>query len=500
MSGLTVMFIAAGVLAASRDENAVPHVIVSIGPAPRYLRVESDVILDGVAGKLSGLYDLETGRYNETIDAGVLSNRTGFDGFRNWWVDASGMPVIVDTRDDNLLDLVWAHIWGRTGPEHIDVKPLPARRGKTRVRLRYSSLTGPLDVTMQAGTRLIESVDDFSGVTTESDLFYDYRRVGNLMVPFGSVSTTGFGAEQERVRSARSLSSVNERVFSPPEPWRGDVLVGVTSVPMERLKQLGQIVLPVRVDDGPVMHFVFDSGSTNYLSPSAARLLQLPVVGDAKSGGIGAGVVAERYTMVKRLRIGEAEMANIPFAVLDDGFGFDGTLGCEILQRVTVRFDFEQNLVLLAGNPSAFHDKGTALPLRTGRCQPEIDAILDGLSGAALVDSGSSTAVDVTAPFVRRNHLIERYNATEPTSGDGIGGSSHGRLGRAGAFQLGPFTLRDIDVDLSVMRRGSFSDPAEMANVGLPVLERFTVTLDYRSHRLWLARKRSLNGIRHEDF
>jgi len=260
-----------------------------------------------------------------------------------------------------------------------------------------------------------------------------------------------------------------------------------------------QVVVPIRIDQGPTLNVLFDSGSTNYLSPRAARLLGLPLEGSAKSGGFGAGTVDERYTVARRLRIGRAQLSNIPFSVLDDGArDTDGAIGCEILLRLAVRFDFSRQIVQLARDRRSLGELGTSLPIRTGSCQAETDATIDGLRGQIGVDTGSATGIDIMTPFVNEHRLIKRYWAWRSITGSGIGGSTRELLAYANVFGLGAFRLHDVGLGLGTMTKGAFADPTMMANVGIAVLSRFNVSLDYRSHHMWLDPIASLDGIPYE--
>ena len=469
----------------------------AVGAAPRYLHIDNAINTSGIAGTSAELYDLTTGRFVAHVRAGAASYTQGFDGVRGWGADASGMVLIDDTRDGTLDDVLFSHFLGRTGPERVEVVPLPAGSGRRRLRLRLDGLSGPIDVTLNPATGMIETIDDYSGVTKGSLRLWDYRLVKNVWIPFESDSRSIYSDERETATAVYSVAHVPDDAFDPPEPPRDTSLDGVTSVPMDL--SLGQVVIPIRIDGGPILHVLFDSGSTNYLSPATARRLGLTITGFGRAGGIGAEVVDQHLTRARLVRIGRAEIRGLPFAVLDDGSKLDGTIGCEVFERFAVRFDFRNRRVQLSRDPSAIRGRGRPFAIRTGRCQPELDAELDGLVGVAAIDTGSAAAADIMAPFVAQHHLIDRYQARVYLSGgEGIGGAAAGRFARAHVLRIGPFLLRDVEIGLSLMKKGAFTDPTEMVNLGVPLLSRFDLTIDYRSHRLWLEPRASLRGIRLE--
>jgi len=484
-------------VASQAAEPAIPRVATLVGPGPRFVVTQSDAWVDGVAGSATETLDLATGRYAEQIHAGTASYGDGFDGTHRWSNDASGMPVIDDTSDGALDARVWAHLFGRKGPEHLIARALPSDGMHERLRIRYGALTGPVDITLDLPQLHVSRIDDFSGATPSSARYSDYRVAGNAIIPFRTDMANGYSTTRLRVRSVRDLVMVSKRAFAPPAAPRDAELDGITAVPLDLRHH--QVIVPIRIDQGPTLEVLFDSGSTNYLSPRAARLLGLPVVGSAKSGGFGAGKVEQRYTLARRLRIGRAELRDIPFNVLDDGSpDTDGAIGCEILLRFAVRFDFRRQIVQLARDRRSLGDLGTPLPIRTGSCQAETDATIDGLRGQIGIDTGSATGVDIMTPFVNGHRLIKHYWAWRSIAGSGIGGSTRELLAHANVFALGPFTLRDVGLGLGTMTQGAFADPTMMANVGIPVLSRFNVTLDYRSHRMWLDPVAPLYGIPYE--
>jgi hypothetical protein len=220
-----------------------------------------------------------------------------------------------------------------------------------------------------------------------------------------------------------------------------------------------------------------------------ARRLRLHVVGDGKAGGFGPGVVSRRYTTVKRLRIGDAELRDQPFAVIPgDNDGIDGTIGCEIMQRFAVRFDFRGGRVELSRDIDAFAVTAAPIPMRLSGCEPEIDGALDGLPGALGIDTGDANSLLVMAPFVKAHRLVERYKANDLIVSGAVAGFAAGLRAQAKTVRLGPVVVHDVPMELSIMSKGAANDPTELGNVGIKILSRFEPVFDYRSNRMWLLR------------
>jgi hypothetical protein len=238
-----------------------------------------------------------------------------------------------------------------------------------------------------------------------------------------------------------------------------------------------------------VLHVLFDTGASNDITPDVARRLHLKVVGDGKAGGFGAGVVSRRYTTAARVRIGDAELRDQPFAVIPgDKDGLDGTIGCEIMQRFAVRFDFRHGHVDLSRDVDAFGITAAPIPMRMSGCEPEVDGALDGMPGALGIDTGDANSLLVMAPFVKAHGLVARYHAKEVIVSGAVAGYAAGLRAIAHRVRVGPVVVDDVPIELSIMARGAANDPTELGNVGVKILSRFEPVFDYRSNRMWLLR------------
>jgi hypothetical protein len=289
------------------------------------------------------------------------------------------------------------------------------------------------------------------------------------------------------VRAVELVATVPGDAFNPPPPPQDVTLDGTTTIPMEMRRS--RPIVPIRIDDGPVLHVLFDTGGSNDVTPSVARRLHLYAVGDSRYGGFGAGAVSLRYATAKRLRIGSAELRDQPFAVIP-GFdaGIDGTIGCEVMQRFAVRFDFRRGSVELSRDVRSFGITAAPIPMRLSGCEPEIDGALDGMPGALGIDTGDANSLLVLAPFVRSHRLVARYKAKIQIASAAIGGYATALSALAHTVRLGPAVVHDVPIDLSTMTKGAANDPTELGNVGIKILNRFEPVFDYRSNRMWLLR------------
>ncbi len=493
--------LAAGAVLALTRPAHVPAAVTPVrlfrttSSSPRYLRLRSRITFDGATGECVTVIDLRTGRNAERVDAGVMSYSDGFDGRRDWSADATGMPVI-EGNPETLRDYaVWNTLFGAPERERPQVRTLRATPASRVLQLRYRSLSAPIDVTVDTAKGYLRRIVDPVGGETTTMWFRDYRRDAGVVFPHVTHGTTRYGITDEVIFSAEAPASIAAAEFEPPPPPNDVSLDGVTSVPVSLDR--GSPVAAVRIGDGPVLHVLLDSGSTNFLTRAAARRLRLHLSGEAKAGGVGTGVVRARYTRVPRVRIGSAELRDQPFEVLDYAEeGIDGALGCELFERFAVRFDFAKRTVLLARDASQLGLLGTAVQMRMSGCTPEIDGSVDGVGGPLMIDTGSAATIDVLTPAVKRYGMLARYTTFTPMSGGGIGGDTTGFLVRARGVRLGPIALSafhlegrsipGVPVVLQTTAGGALNSTSDLGNVGTLLLQMFSPTFDYRSGTLWL--------------
>jgi hypothetical protein len=161
-------------------------------------------------------------------------------------------------------------------------------------------------------------------------------------------------------------------------------------------------------------------------------------------------------------------------------------VGFEIFKRFVVRIDYGRGRLILA-LPSAYREPpGTTwVPFRFKGRMPQVDGEVDGVAGAFDIDTGSRASLDLLAPFVEKHGLAEKYGAKlEATTGWGVGGPARARLARAQRLKLGTVEVRDVVTELSLQKKGAFTDVYVAGNVGAGVLRRFVVTFDYGRQRI----------------
>ncbi len=403
------------------------------------------------------------------FDAGPVSDREGFDGVRAWRADATGMARVQGNADQRGAIVAASYLYARA-PHPSATEALAGG-----VRVRYRGLSRPINL-RAAGGVLAEARLPV-GEDTVSTTFGGYRTVAGLRVPFALAERSSNGKWTARVRAVESLRGVPREAFAPPPPPRDATLAQLTRIPIDP----GEVIA-VRINGAAPMRFLLDTGGQNVITPQAAARLGLTLAGSGSVGGAGAGIAPTRYTTARSMRIGEAELRDQPFVVLDLGPSapFDGIVGYELFARFAARLDFARHTLELAPSATAFGAGGTLVPMVFDDRQPQVSGAIDGLPAAITIDTGSDEAVDVNTPFVRAHRLDRVYRVT-PRSllFYGVGGAVDGWRTTARELRLGNVVIRDVRLALTDARAGVEMDPSVAANVGDQVLHRFTIIFDY---------------------
>ena len=256
----------------------------------------------------------------------------------------------------------------------------------------------------------------------------------------------------------------------------------------------GGINLRARFSGRGPFDVVFDTGSMNIMSLGLATKLGLQIQGSGAIDAMG-GTVSARGAMVDAVQIGGVIMHHQLFAVIDspsdpnEDFAF---IGDQWLQRMPIRVDFEHQQITFY-NPRFFHysGMGSLVPIHIENNSVVAEAAVDGIPGQFEIDTGSVHSLLLNSQFVLNHDLIHRYQATvQGYAGEGFGGPDIGFYTRADILQLGTLGVRrPVTVLLTDKEGGGASNLA--GNIGLRVLNRFTLIFDCADDRLYLEKSRN---------
>src|SRR5436190_683950 len=285
-----------------------------------------------------------------------------------------------------------------------------------------------------------------------------------------------------------------------PVTWLGTT--GTAKLPFDYRAR--HVWIKASVDGGPPQDFLFDTGASVTMIDSAwAATHGLKTQGRMQAAGAGAAGAARRATLAWLGSMQSAsdqhdgiEVRDVRIAVLDATPAFQpmfwrsmaGVIGYAVISRFVVTVDYDDSVVVLH-DPATWKYTGTEkpLPMVMNGPVPALQGKFDDADeGLFRLDVGSSSTVDVHAPFAEKTGLLNRMGKTTRFDGVGFGGSFSSEVGRLRSMSLGPYEWDDPVVTVSHATEGAFASEEFAGNIGNRILERFRVTFDYEHRQVYL--------------
>lgn len=441
---------------------------------------EGTATIAGKTGSLRYAEDLRSGANVSQVEIVPLDvKQADGDGpNQTWHQDANGdiqlsNPDTPDNIDDRYLTsrAYWRPEFGGAAVTLL----APQSEGSTtwdRLRFQVPGGSGfTLWINRQTGL-----LDRVEGKTTKA--LSDYRPVNGVMLPFKEVKPVG-SEMLTVVYTRRALREhLDEAAFAVP--FRKDYQMppsGEVTVPAD-----GGLIFQATIDGKGPFKALFDTGSVNIVSASMARKLGLKL--DAQGLEFGTSSPANvqvHKTKIDTLRIGDLLVRDQTFYVIDEPDADDApsfAVGYELLRRLTVKIDFEnQRLTFYDGPRFHYSGEGTAVHLQFQGNALLVRASIGDASGLFLIDSGNESGTMMSTGFTVRNNLVEKLGAHYLAyNGRGYGGPSpQAYLARINTMRIG-----DVSVPGVVGRFSTdTSDKSDLAgNIGQDILGHFTLVFD----------------------
>jgi hypothetical protein len=478
--------------------------LVLIGSAPAAKWQPHDTLVatgriaaEGLNGDWRSVNDLGDGRFATRTDLKAFRTADIYDGRTHWRIERSGGSHKLDSpfAERRTRTSAWLARfgWMQAGFGGAQRAAAVTRTDKGRL---YSVLTAtprggePVELWFDAATgelaRAVEQ-DWFYKVETR---YSDYRAVAGRRLPFSIVQSDGDNEERITIDTYRLLPRAPADSYAAPrQPDDHTIPAAGTTVAATVFPQL---VIAASVNGRP-MHFLFDTGGHSILSPDAARALGLTPVGGTRSGGSGAGTLAEQFTRVKEVRIGDAVLRDQFFSILDLGYStfergaqppLDGLLGLEVVERFIVRIDYRAGTMTLLPRDQTPTCPSGWVAARFTSDMPTIEGQLDGIRAPFTIDTGNNGSLQLYAHWLQQAGVTARYNSGVEAVSYGAGGPSRNWVNYAQTFAVGGGTVRYPMIRTTDDKGGVALSVSEAGNLGTNILANYTITFDYGRSRI----------------
>ena len=271
-----------------------------------------------------------------------------------------------------------------------------------------------------------------------------------------------------------------------PAPKPGLTYVGSKPVTLPCRLLGGILVVEAKWDKFGPYNFVIDTGSSvTLVSPELARRYGAPVgpppdVPKVRVRSSQGGSALLNAVTLDRIQLGRARFEYVPALVFDCtdlsaffGVRIDGILGFPLFRNAVLTLDYPHSQIVLRSGIPDEGLPGEAILFNNPDKTPLISIRLGDREFAALIDSGSTAAIDINPAGLSPKFTYGPVDGPVVTTLAGDQPSTVGRLG-------------------DVVRMGSFDIPGpvaevtdELSSLGGGILGHFTITFDQRDNEVF---------------
>lgn len=261
------------------------------------------------------------------------------------------------------------------------------------------------------------------------------------------------------------------------------------------------ILVQTRINNSEPVWLAFDTGAAvNVINEDLVKRLGLTARGTADltgGGGMARGAIVENATLgLAGVEASKQTIAVIPLGLMAAYTGRDvqGLIGTPFILNFVVEIDYVHRTL-------TFYDRKTynlanepdAIELVEHGGVPYIKVEMTLTSGNTVtdlfeIDTGSNAILSINRPFAEAHKLmsvITKEQMAEGVGGAGIGGDMKAIDARIQSLRIGKYTLNRPVIHISQDTAG-VGVSADAGFIGGEIFRRFTLVLDYQSHKVLL--------------
>jgi hypothetical protein len=281
-------------------------------------------------------------------------------------------------------------------------------------------------------------------------------------------------------RRATALLAASGVLVAAAAPARAATTIPYTYVD-------NRIVVECRLDGQGPFTMILDTGSpTIAVTPETARKLAVAVHSAGTVTGAGNNVAKNGSAKIATLSLGSLTFRQLDADVLDlteirtklHFARLDGIIGYPVLEHYATLVDVDDSTITFNRHTPAVPSNATTTHF--GGVLPEIHAVIDGVAGKVLVDSGDRSSLTLFGPFAKRNGFFGRYPSKKNiVTGYGLGGPVYADVFTLPSLDVFGTHLTQVVTRASRQTGGVFASTADSASIGTGVLKRFNIVYDY---------------------
>lgn len=272
-------------------------------------------------------------------------------------------------------------------------------------------------------------------------------------------------------------------------------------------------IMAGRVNGSQSLNVILDTGAAlSVVSPEVAIRAGLKTGATIAAGGFGQGSDQTLHLVDSvalawgpnnaGMRLSGERIAVLPIDYIGAQIGhpIDALFGSNVFQHYRVTLDYaRQNVSFTPFNEPCRPDV-VAIPIATAGNVPVVEVTIAGGDGSFVkakfvVDVGTTGAAILSKQFLDQHpKLLAGLPLAIAPPFSAVGGEVSSKLVRLSSLRIGDFDLQGPVAVIPDQPTGVLASPGIAGLLGGEILNRFTVTWDYHSHRMWLVPNSRLNA------
>jgi hypothetical protein len=329
------------------------------------------------------------------------------------------------------------------------------------------------------------------GGVAQLQLFDDWRVVDGVRMPFAEITQGDEGVLRPKMSVVEINKSIDASTFRPPPSARLTAFAPGASWSGWIDFQLfadRQIYLPVKVN-GHAVSALLDSGATSsVLDRRFAAEIGLSPAGNVAIAGADS-MSAAGFVRGVSIELGQLRLTGVTAASLDlapagttIGHAMPFVLGQEAMHELVLDIDFAHRRLAFR-DPASFSAPSGASAIPLG---PDgIPASIEGRPPATfLFDLGAAAPIEIFPAYAQSRGLLAGRKLAQSLS-VAINGEAADKEGVLNEVDLAAVPFAAVPAVFSD-RRQPQTDNAVAGRIGMGLLSRFRLMVDYPQHRLFL--------------
>jgi len=248
-----------------------------------------------------------------------------------------------------------------------------------------------------------------------------------------------------------------------------------------------QIVFPMVIDGQPAEAWLDSGASVSVVDSAFARRIGLELGAPVNAHGVGGQVSDVRWAQADLLA-GDLAMAGRHVVVMDLsavqrklGRPVEVLLGRDVFDKAVVDIDFQAQRIRLTPRADFAPPAADPLPLQHSGELRSVPIAVGGVVTPAIFDLGNAGGLLIDRQYADRNGFLDGHRLST-TLGVGAEGAREDTQTALDGVKLGDTQFDGVPTAATP----NLASEAP-ANVGLQLLSRFRLTIDFGGDRIWLS-------------